>query len=70
MLSVIPHRHISQFKQVDIEMDLDSLDLAREEESRLVENPWTMLPFKHNSKLEMPVYDLVSGDFTGEICGK
>ena len=66
----VPQRSISTFKEVDINMNLDELDLQREEESVLIDNPWTMLPFKQDSKLELPVYDLVSGDFTGQVCGK
>ena len=46
-------------------MDLNELDLLREDKDKLIENPWTMLPFKHHSRLEVPIYDLVSGDFTG-----
>ena len=49
-------------------MDLNELDLLREDKDKLIENPWTMLPFKHHSRLEVPIYDLVSGDFTGQIC--
>ena len=70
MITTMPQRSISTFKTVDINMDLDELDLQREDEKLLIDNPWTMLPFKQVSKLELPVYDLVSGDFTGEVCGK
>ena len=37
---------ISTFKKVDINTNLTELDLAKEEESKLIDNPWTMLPFK------------------------
>ena len=70
LLGATSQRYISTFEKVDINTNLTELDLAKEEESELVDNPWTMLPFKKESKMELPVYDLVTGDFTGEICGK
>ena len=44
-------RPISTYKKIDIETDLDELDLVREDQEKLVENPWTMLPFKQESLL-------------------
>ena len=34
----------------------------------MLEQPWTSLPFSKNGILALPVYDMIEGDFTGEVC--
>ena len=34
----------------------------------LVEQPWTTTPFKLGHSLQLPVYNLIDGEYTGEMC--
>jgi ribosomal protein L4 len=34
----------------------------------MVQQPWTTRPFEIGQDLQLPVYNLIEGEFTGELC--
>ena len=61
-------RAISTFTTVEDDFDLDSLSMERSTEELMVVQPWTTRPFILGQDLQSPVYNLLDGEFTGELC--
>ena len=59
-------RFASQFIKVETEnFDIQSIALKKQQESLLVDQPWTTRPFDVNSQIQLPVFNLLSGAFSG-----
>ena len=41
-------------------------EIPRNDSSLIAERSWATTPFPKSAKLELPVYDLSTGEFTGE----
>ena len=61
-------RAASTFHAIGQDKDIDDLTLIRNDKELLVEQPWTTLPFMFGSNIQLPVYNLIDGEFTGEVC--
>ena len=40
--------------------------MKRSDEAAIIERDWATTPFPVNSKLEMPVYNFITGEFSGK----
>jgi hypothetical protein len=49
------------------EFDASLIHPERSKAEDMMAQPWTMRPFKSNRALEMPVFDFISGKFSGEV---
>jgi hypothetical protein len=49
-----------------VQVDSVAHDLQRNDETLLVKQPWTTRPFLHSSDINMPVFHLKDGSYTGE----
>ena len=70
LLRLAPYRSASSFITTPGDpssFDLTSLSLSRQQESLLVDQPWTTKPFHPAAPLQLPVFNLLSGGFTGQI---
>jgi len=58
----------STFRTIEVE-DANSSEIApvRNSESALEAQPWSALPFKHGSPIDMPFFNMITGEFTGEV---
>lgn len=63
------YRNASQFLSVpNPDFDLTKIALKKAEESLLVDQPWTTKPFLTSEPLQLPVFNFLSGKFTGQVC--
>ena len=65
--SLHQHRSISTFHNVSYDTILSPQSFMSES-SLMVEQPWTTTPFLLGTDLQLPVYNLINGEFTGEMC--
>jgi large subunit ribosomal protein L4 len=58
----------STFRSVEVE-DAQSSEIApiRATPEQLIAQPWSTLPFKHNAPIDMPFFNMITGEFTGEV---
>lgn len=61
------YRSISTFHQASYESIANPQQFMTEA-SLMVEQPWTTTPFLFGTDLQLPVYNLIDGEFTGEMC--
>lgn len=68
---VVPvSRNYSQFETVGTEFDIDSIVNERASQDLLMQQPWSTRPFLVDQQLRLPVFNFISGNFTGDICSK
>jgi hypothetical protein len=68
LASLSKARFASTFREVDADnFNPEDYKLPKSDGQLLVNQPWSTKPFQFNSSLEVPIFNFVTGKFSGEV---